>query len=602
VETAKILLTVAALPLLLLTLLGLFAWRYVRFIRREMNDFSGPTLVPDRGPAVEESAPLHPLRLCWVDTTASGPNLERTEAAGVTMRVNMAFVAAGVSHIALTSIAMLGAFAAFPVPARVSVAYLAQLPGLALLLWSVSGRRRVRLAFCAIYLLAGCALVPALGGVARAIRIISGEIGFLTVWPLFGLAFLLVRRLRPIVVGLVAVVAYFVGGIPSMAVVQTVVPVSLDQVEAWQLVLGIGCNVLGLSVLVWLLRRSSVRRPVIVLLSMAVAGISLKPVAFPIGPILFAVPGNVFQWYLVWLTFKGFVRLKERRLLPDQALHFHLCCFYLTAYFSTVASYGPGQPPGPGKYTMIAMLAFVVEVVVLHLVLYRIRCRQFAAQPRRLLLLRVFGSGRRLRWLLDVLDDSWRRLGRVDLIVGPDVALRAVSARMFEAFLVGHTRRVFLNGSDEVMDRLSQLDSALDGDVRFPLNELYCRGDAWKLAVKRLAPVSDVVLMDMRRFTRDKHGCVYELTEIIRLVSLERIVLLADGETDARALEEIACQAWKNLPQTSPNLVHANPVLNVLRCAGRGADEALVVKALNIASRESTTSLGMTTEPSGSLA
>ena len=173
----------------------------------------------------------------------------------------------------------------------------------------------------------------------------------------------------------------------------------------------------------------------------------------------------------------------------------------------------------------------------------------------------------------------------MDLIVGPDVALRTVSARMLEAFLRDRTDRLFLNTAEEVEQRLSRLDSRLEGDARFPLNELYCRGDTWQLAVKRLAPTSDVILMDLRGFTRNRLGCVYELTEVIRLVALERIVILTNGETDAPAVEEVANQAWAQLPADSPNLAHANPSLAVLRCSGRCEDGRAVVSLLYGASR-----------------
>ncbi len=60
---------------------------------------------------------------------------------------------------------------------------------------------------------------------------------------------------------------------------------------------------------------------------------------------------------------------------------------------------------------------------------------------------------------------------------------------------------------------------------------------------------------------------------------------MTNGETDAAALEEVANQAWAQLPPASPNLAHANPALAVLRCSGRGADGRAVVSLLYGASR-----------------
>ena len=593
-ETARVLLIVAALPLILLALLILFAWRYERFIRKAMKEASGSPILVSAAAAAKGRAPARALALRWLDATATepAPEDERAQAAAVTWRVRAAFIVAGASHMVLTTAAVLGAFEHLPVHGRISNAYLVQLPGLVLLSWLVPGSWRPRIAVPVAYLLVGLALVPALGGFARAARVVATGADFLALWPLFGLAFLLVRRLRPIVVGLAAVVVYVVAGMALMALLLSITGITIPSIKnshinPWIYVLGVIYPVLGIVLLVWLLRRPTVRGPVSALLVLALAGIAFGWITpeRPIGPILLGLPANVFQFYLVWLVFELFIRLKERHFLPDQVLHSHLCWLFLTAYFATVVSHGPGQPSGFGRYTAVAMLAFAVQAVALHALLHRIRAERLTLQPRRLLLLRVFGGGRRLHWLLDVLDDSWRRIGRMDLIVGPDVALRTVSARMLEAFLRDRTDHVFLNTADEVERRLSRLDSRLEGDARFPLNELYCRGDTWQLAVMWLAPASDVILMDLRRFTRNRLGCVYELTEVIRAVALERIVILTNGETDATALEEVANQAWAQLPPASPNLAHPNPTLAVLRCSGRGADGRGVVYLLYDASR-----------------
>ncbi len=588
-ETARTLAIIAALPLLLLTLLALFAWRYRRFIRKALEESGGSPLPDSAAVAAAARAPVHALGVRWLDatTTETGPGHEQAEAAAVTRRMRGAFIVAGVSHMVLTTAAILGAFEHAPIHGRIGIAYLAPLPGLVLLSWLVTSSWRTRVTVAVAYLLVGLALVPAIGGFARAARVIAVEADLPALWPLFGLTFLLVRRLRPIAVGLAAVVVYFVAGMPLMALLLSIRSVDVSHAAPWLFVLGAINPVLAIVVLAWLLRRPTVRGPVAALVVLGVAGVAFGWITpgLPIGPILLGLPGNVLQFYLVWLAFEGFIALKQRHVLPDQVLHSHLCWLYLTAYFATVASHGPGQPSGFSRYTAIAILAFPVQVVVLQALLRRIRTERLAVEPRRLLLLRVFAGGRRLHWLLDVLDDGWRRIGRMDLIVGPDVALRTVSARMLAAFLRGRTDRLFLNTADEVDRRLSSLESRLGGDARFPVNELHCRGDTWQLAVKRLAPASDVILMDLRRFTRNRLGCIYELTEVIRLVALERIVILTDRDTDAPALEEVANEAWAQLPPGSPNRAHASPSLSVLRCSGGSTDARAIESLLYAASR-----------------
>ena len=103
------------------------------------------------------------------------------------------------------------------------------------------------------------------------------------------------------------------------------------------------------------------------------------------------------------------------------------------------------------------------------------------------------------------------------------------------------------------MSRLSRLSSELESDLRYPVNEIYCYADAWQAAVLRLAPAADVVLLDLRGFTRANQGCEFELTNVIWYVSLARVVVLTDETTDASALREVAFAAWAELPIDSPN-------------------------------------------------
>jgi len=49
---------------------------------------------------------------------------------------------------------------------------------------------------------------------------------------------------------------------------------------------------------------------------------------------------------------------------------------------------------------------------------------------------------------------------------------------------------------------------------------------------------SDAVLMDLRGFTRQNAGCVFELHELARLVPLERVVFVTDRRNDETLLAE----------------------------------------------------------------
>ena len=58
--------------------------------------------------------------------------------------------------------------------------------------------------------------------------------------------------------------------------------------------------------------------------------------------------------------------------------------------------------------------------------------RAFGAQRRRLLLLRAFGAQRRSEQLLHRLGASWRRLGPVQMITGPDLTTATKDPKLGE--------------------------------------------------------------------------------------------------------------------------------------------------------------------------
>jgi hypothetical protein len=203
-------------------------------------------------------------------------------------------------------------------------------------------------------------------------------------------------------------------------------------------------------------------------------------------------------------------------------------------------------------------------VIILQSLLWRYYQHQAAFPAKRLVLLRVFGSPRRAVHLLEVLNDTWRLFGSIDLIVSTDVAALTASPVMLEAFLRRRVEALYLKTTNEVERQVRQLDRRVQGDGRYPINELYCFSSAWQAAVLRLVPGADVVLMDLRGFSLAHLGCVFELNHLMNLASLDRIVLLADRLTDMRALEETLQGAWRNLDSDSPSANVEDPALSVV--------------------------------------
>jgi hypothetical protein len=82
--------------------------------------------------------------------------------------------------------------------------------------------------------------------------------------------------------------------------------------------------------------------------------------------------------------------------------------------------------------------------------------------------------------------------------------------------------------------------------------------------VVKLIRGADVVLMDLRGFNESNRGCIFELTELVNLIDLDRILLLVDRSTDREQLRCVLEQAWAGLRDGSPNSGKRDPVLNVV--------------------------------------
>jgi hypothetical protein len=301
------------------------------------------------------------------------------------------------------------------------------------------------------------------------------------------------------------------------------------------------------------------------------------------------LPLNILQVFVVWLIFKGFVRLQDRNMLPAEVLHSHLCWGWLTCYLTIIAL---NSTPFSGDAAWLPWIlagAFLCYLAVLHISLRRIRTKHIGKPGKRLLLLRVFGNAEKRERLLDMLDDTWRRIGRVNLITGTDLTMRGLASITLEAFLLRRLDGEFLNTRDEVDLRLESLRGQIEGDVRFPVNSVSCYANAWQHAVTRLASDSDAILLDLRGFTRTNEGCVFELTYLVRHIALRHCVMLVDHTTDMSSLQEVAQAAWARLPVGSPNAREPTPEILTLKLEklSQAGTRALFLLLLRAASRTS---------------
>lgn len=176
-----------------------------------------------------------------------------------------------------------------------------------------------------------------------------------------------------------------------------------------------------------------------------------------------------------------------------------------------------------------------------------------------LLLLRVFALGARSERLFDALGKYWLRLGDICLIAGPDLVTSTVEPHEFLDFVSGRLSRQFVSGDNDLERRIASRDLGPDPDGRYRVNELFCHADTWQRAMRRLAGLADVVLMDLRSFSTGNQGCRYELRQLLDAVALQRVVFLIDASTDRTFLEEELTGLWQALAPDSPNRGAAAP-------------------------------------------
>jgi hypothetical protein len=228
------------------------------------------------------------------------------------------------------------------------------------------------------------------------------------------------------------------------------------------------------------------------------------------------------------------------------------------------------------------VLIFFVYKLVLSAMLARFaRPAAVEAPGPTLLLLRVFSLGPRSLRLFDALAKHWLRAGPIMLIAGPDLVTGIVEPPEFLDFVGGRVSRRFVQGKDDLEQRLAQLDTRPDPDGRHRVNEFFCRADTWQMTMQQLAARSDAVLMDLRSFSPSNRGCLYELEQLLNGVYLPQVLLIVDATTDLGFLEESLQELWRNVPFDSPNRRLPDPEVRLYRVdSGTGAEARGLLRLL----------------------
>ncbi|HYE97147.1 MAG TPA: hypothetical protein VD962_13150 [Rubricoccaceae bacterium] len=240
-----------------------------------------------------------------------------------------------------------------------------------------------------------------------------------------------------------------------------------------------------------------------------------------------------------------------RRRVSDQLLLVGTWWLVFTAWEGFLFRF----PPAGSALVAPALGAFVVVLVI---ALRPLRRASAQAHPRRLLLLRVFGSRGRSERLFREVGLHWRYVGPVRLIGAPDLATEMLEPDELLAFLGGRLRRLFLATPDDLDRRFAALSDVPDPDGRYRVEDLFCYDDTWRATVARLVHESDAVLMDLRGFRVENRGVAHELAYLLETIPAGRVVLVEDATTDAAAVRSALAEAWAGMSPTSPNYAGAD--------------------------------------------
>ncbi|HSC65433.1 MAG TPA: hypothetical protein VLD35_17460 [Caldimonas sp.] len=276
------------------------------------------------------------------------------------------------------------------------------------------------------------------------------------------------------------------------------------------------------------------------------------------GLLVLALPVGLLAWWRL----KALARSYEAKRFSDAQLLAHSWWLVVVAgYALTMVSVHEGT--GPLLQILVAsVVAYYLFTVLLGQAL---RWAQRGPRPpaRTLLLLRVFGDTRRTEALFERIASRWQRFGPVTMIAAPDVVAGTVDPGDVLRFAAGNIDASFVTSQDDLTRRLATMDAGPDRDGRFRINEFCCHDDTWQATVVALIERADSVVMDLRGFTAQRHGCEFELKELAARLGAARGVLVVDASTD-RAL----------LARLMPAGQAAMPMVEVRRGDGAQADAA----------------------------
>ena len=272
-----------------------------------------------------------------------------------------------------------------------------------------------------------------------------------------------------------------------------------------------------------------------------------------------------------WLILEILRQLYESKQISEQSINVDA----MWLFFGSVNSIGlvfHGY-----RWMLSGFAAFAVYKLVTAVLFHLFgMSRHSGKSSPRLLLLRVFALGQRSEQLYDILGKSWRGVGSIQMIAGPDLATTTIEPHEFLDFVGGKLDRRFIDTGRTLDLRIVQMDLKPDRQGQFRVTEFFCHDDTWKMTLARLADDSDAVLMDLRGFTQANAGCVFEIQEIFNVVSLARAVFAIDDSTDQTFMRQTMEHAWRQVKDRSPNRRLETAQVELVRIGDAGGMQDLL--------------------------
>ncbi len=254
-----------------------------------------------------------------------------------------------------------------------------------------------------------------------------------------------------------------------------------------------------------------------------------------------------------WMVVRVAVRRYRRGRTSDQAMQVDSIWLLFSLMLAVIICTPTATSSGRG--VALALLAFPAYCAVRIMGFRYLRTRDSGAiSGISLLYLRRFALRGRTERLFRTVTQSWRLVGDVRLIGGPDLVRSTIQPHSMLNVLRRKLNQSFIDSNEALKRQLAALPTQADPDTRFRVTDFFCSDHMWRPAVDHLMKLSHVILADFRGFERtNNEGALYEIQQMLHLVDIERVLILADTVEAKGYLSDAVAAFWQELPSTSPN-------------------------------------------------